>query len=223
MSIFSQHLLTYCPHSVFVCQALVYYTFGALGGNLISHMILVSWFVCQLSNDTVTVFLKYKKMTFPLIVLLGIPILGRCGCSPELWVSTNTLSACGKSGWAFTAFFDMIFRCDVLVLHGQITWLKLFSPLLLSATTFSGQWRVPDRGLSGAEDQAAGWGGEPRIYQWDVGGGLDPVLSVSGWERRCSSSGKLGHHQYVSFVHLFLSLQPYSALIVNISHAVHVS
>lgn len=25
-----------------LCQALVYYTFGALGGNLVAHMILVS-------------------------------------------------------------------------------------------------------------------------------------------------------------------------------------
>lgn len=36
------HWFMYSIPNVLYCQALVYYTFGALGGNLIAHMILVS-------------------------------------------------------------------------------------------------------------------------------------------------------------------------------------
>lgn len=43
MSLFSEQLnIMFILHF----QALVYYTFGALGGNLVAHMILVSRFVC---------------------------------------------------------------------------------------------------------------------------------------------------------------------------------
>lgn len=44
-----------------VFQALVYYTFGALGGNLLAHMILVSRFFCQCRNATVMLFVYFNK------------------------------------------------------------------------------------------------------------------------------------------------------------------
>lgn len=82
-------------------QALVYYTFGALGGNLVAHMVLVSRFVSGTIFNPVYFLTFIQKKRFPPIVYLGIQILGRCGCSPELRVGTDALQTRCESRWAF--------------------------------------------------------------------------------------------------------------------------
>lgn len=159
------------PHMCF--QALVYYTFGALGGNLIAHMILVSW---AANVNKGSAHWQRVKCLFS----LGIQILGRCWCSTELRVGVNALQARGKSGWVCNI---ISFR---LVFLGQITWREFNLHLQLS-----GQWGDADRRYGCTEDQAFGRGGEPRIYQRDAGGGPDPVLPVFSWERRRTSPGKM--------------------------------
>lgn len=139
---------------------------------------------------------EVSKVTSLLMAWLGIQILGWCWCAPELWVGSYTLQARSKSGWVLTAILSYALSCGELVIMGGKCMFFFFFFLLLfflspsTISTSSGQWGVPDRGHSGAENQTAGWGGEPGIYQWDVGGGLDSVLSVSGWERRRTGPGK---------------------------------
>ena len=110
--------------------------------------------------------------------------------------------------------------CNILILYsgfclvpGQITWWKFFLSLLCILTS-SGEWCVSDGRFSSAEDQVVGWGGEPGIYQWDVGGGLDPVLPVSSWEGRRTSSGKV--------VSSSISVHC-SVLLISLFHSVHTS
>ena len=66
-AIISQLIITLCmtvfaktihikPQSVF--QALVYYTFGALGGNLVAHMILVSLLIHIIASVVGMLFLQ---------------------------------------------------------------------------------------------------------------------------------------------------------------------
>ena len=44
-------------------QALVYYTFGALGGNLVAHMILVGLLVDDIALLIDALFLQYELIT----------------------------------------------------------------------------------------------------------------------------------------------------------------
>lgn len=54
-------ILTSRRNSCSVFQALVYYTFGALGGNLIAHMILVSSYDLCIVRHVSTISLNIKS------------------------------------------------------------------------------------------------------------------------------------------------------------------